>query len=929
MPSGTTTVGSVKYDAGIDLAQLKKSLSEADKLVKQSYDNQSKAAKKAAKTSSSASSSPTYGGTGATEAQMRLNNIKRQAEETAQSLSKYTPQIQRQFLSVERSNNQVASASERSLLAIQKYGIGSYQATNATNSLNVAVQNQVQAQSRLRSSLDQTSVKTYSFDKSTESVSKGLVAMKAAAIAAGAAIAANIGNATSRFDTLNNAPKVLQNLGNSAEQSNKALAVLDAGIRGLPTSLDSAVSALTKISAASNLSADSASILTLAFNNMALAGGKGAVEAERALVQFTQALGKGTLPAQEFNTLMDVMPAQMQQVAQTMLGASANAYTLRDAMNEGAVDMGDFSAAIIRLNVEGGNGFASFANQAKDATAGVATGWSNLQISITRGITSIMESIGGSNIQTAMETIGESFERALNTVARMINFVSSNWNVFGPLVQVIATLGGTIIATTASIRAFAAVSAASSAAFGTLRLLFVGNSVAAAAATRGNYALATSLLAARAASIRAVASFTIVGTVMAAIGFAVGEILGGMNDVADETADAASSSEDIERAMRDAEKNIGGSADNAGDLAKKMEDAAKQIAKINQQMKEVREDYRYSLAQLVKEKNQNIATLTKTLTEEERAYKNAYNERLTSFNKSQNEELLTHQQKTRALQNQIDFLSKYNTVANQKQVTELQFALARENAEYQKSTTLKKKEFDTQTQSAKTEYEKRRAENEKKLGEELKLLEKHKGEVKKVRGVMLLDEIEMLKKQRDEQLKSLKQQKEDIISQLTQATSQSASAAGQAGSRAGSIFKTNLIKSAEISRKEAERIYDGLKPSDKVYKQTYKDGKTGKNIEIYVPGFADGGFTGLGGKNDIRGVVHAGEYVLPKEQVDQATGQPKQGALGGGVNVVVNLSMSGVMTSSKSDERAIATRIGKLINETVKAKTGSAAIAGL
>lgn len=39
-------------------------------------------------------------------------------------------------------------------------------------------------------------------------------------------------------------------------------------------------------------------------------------------------------------------------------------------------------------------------------------------------------------------------------------------------------------------------------------------------------------------------------------------------------------------------------------------------------------------------------------------------------------------------------------------------------------------------------------------------------------------------------------------------------------------------------------------------------------------GFADGGYTGPGGKYDVAGIVHRGEYVVPKEQVNQMTGLP-------------------------------------------------------
>jgi hypothetical protein len=38
--------------------------------------------------------------------------------------------------------------------------------------------------------------------------------------------------------------------------------------------------------------------------------------------------------------------------------------------------------------------------------------------------------------------------------------------------------------------------------------------------------------------------------------------------------------------------------------------------------------------------------------------------------------------------------------------------------------------------------------------------------------------------------------------------------------------------------------------------------------------WADGGYTGAGGKYEPAGIVHKGEYVVPREQVNQATGTP-------------------------------------------------------
>jgi len=71
------------------------------------------------------------------------------------------------------------------------------------------------------------------------------------------------------------------------------------------------------------------------------------------------------------------------------------------------------------------------------------------------------------------------------------------------------------------------------------------------------------------------------------------------------------------------------------------------------------------------------------------------------------------------------------------------------------------------------------------------------------------------------------------------------------------------------------------------------DGLDGKSVSYTVDGnqrfmrqledgsrlitgsFSQGGFTGRGGTKEIAGIVHKGEYIMPKEMVNQSTGIPK------------------------------------------------------
>jgi hypothetical protein len=86
--------------------------------------------------------------------------------------------------------------------------------------------------------------------------------------------------------------------------------------------------------------------------------------------------------------------------------------------------------------------------------------------------------------------------------------------------------------------------------------------------------------------------------------------------------------------------------------------------------------------------------------------------------------------------------------------------------------------------------------------------------------------------------------------------------------------------------------------------QMYKD-PSGK-------AYATGGYTGAGGKYDVAGIVHKGEYVVPKSQVNQSTGLPygqtnnpsyfSGGLVGGGSGMM--------MVSLSPEDRGLLRQIG-------------------
>lgn len=211
------------------------------------------------------------------------------------------------------------------------------------------------------------------------------------------AVTASVGDAIKRLDTLKAYPNVMAGLGFSADDSKKSLDMLNEGILGLPTSLDQIVRSTQQLATVSpNLA--SATKRALAMNNAFLASGASQDSATQAGIQFNQMLATGKPDMQSWNSIQMTMPAQLQQVAKSMLGASASSTDLRDAMMDGKITTGQLADEFVKLNENGANGFASFADQAKSATGGIGTSIANMHTALVRGLANIMDAIGQANI---------------------------------------------------------------------------------------------------------------------------------------------------------------------------------------------------------------------------------------------------------------------------------------------------------------------------------------------------------------------------------------------------------------------------------------------------------------------------------------------------------------------------------------------------
>lgn len=256
----------------------------------------------------------------------------------------------------------------------------------------------------------------------------------------------SISAAVQRVDTLNNFPKVMANLGFAAEDSAKVISDLSDKLRGLPTSLDTGAAAVQRL-ATSSKDIKKAEQWFLALNDAVLAGAAPMGLQTEALEQFTQMIAVGIPDIQAWKTVVRAMPAQMDMLARSMGYVSGEVGgDLYEAFQKGAVSTEMLMGAFTKLDTEGGDSITSFAQQAKDATGGMNTGFANMQNAINRSIAVVIGAIGSSNINSLTSGIGSAFESVGKSIANVINFVKDNEGVFGALA---AGVAGAVVAVSA------------------------------------------------------------------------------------------------------------------------------------------------------------------------------------------------------------------------------------------------------------------------------------------------------------------------------------------------------------------------------------------------------------------------------------------------------------------------------------------------
>lgn len=287
-------------------------------------------------------------------------------------------------------------------------------------------------------------------------VSLGLVKVASAAFDV---LKNSMGAAISRFDTFNTFPKVMKALGFSTEESSDAINKLGDGIDGLPTKLDDVVNTAKRMtSVTGNL--DESTDATIALNNAMLASGASTSDASRGMDQYIQMLSTGQVDLQSWKTLQETMPIGLQKTAEAMgfVGQTAQR-DLYGALKSGEVTFKEFQTQLIEL----GTGTGELAELAKANSEGIATSFSNLANTASKGLANLLTALDkavkeatGKNIakqvdslkviiNKAFEAIAKSIELTVPVIKLFVGALKLTFNVAKALSPILAGLAASFV----------------------------------------------------------------------------------------------------------------------------------------------------------------------------------------------------------------------------------------------------------------------------------------------------------------------------------------------------------------------------------------------------------------------------------------------------------------------------------------------------
>lgn len=258
-------------------------------------------------------------------------------------------------------------------------------------------------------------------------------------------ITSQISDAVVRADTLERFPKVMEQMGYSAESARTTIQKLMKGVEQVPTPLNAVVSGTQRLVAVTK-DVDKASDWIMAISNAMLSNGASATRASDAMEQFMQVVQRGKPMGQDWLTIMEVAPGVMEELAHSLGYASASmGGDMYTALQKGTLSIEDFMAALVNMDKNGTDSLEALSTVARTATGGIETAMTTMKQSVSNAIVSIIQEIGPENIVNAITGIKNALVGIVQTIGNVVKFIQTNWAILEPIFTMITSFLGTVI----------------------------------------------------------------------------------------------------------------------------------------------------------------------------------------------------------------------------------------------------------------------------------------------------------------------------------------------------------------------------------------------------------------------------------------------------------------------------------------------------
>lgn len=243
-------------------------------------------------------------------------------------------------------------------------------------------------------------------------------------------------SAISRFDTLNKFPKILGEMGVSAEDADKAMDKLSDGIDGLPTTLDDiSASALEMYGSFQDM--DTATDTAIALNNALLGSGASAEQAKRGTQQYNKSLQTGKIDMMTWNTLTETMGIGLIKIAEGFGFAGKSAKNdLYNALQDGSITLDQFNDELIKV----GTGTGIMAKLAKENSLGIETSLTNLKNAAAKGIANIIDSFNDLSIAVTGKDIAQNIDSLKVAVNASFSFMQKSIEATTPVFKLFGSV---------------------------------------------------------------------------------------------------------------------------------------------------------------------------------------------------------------------------------------------------------------------------------------------------------------------------------------------------------------------------------------------------------------------------------------------------------------------------------------------------------